>query len=212
MFHVKHCPDMVLFCVPWGREPADPDGPCPLGTQTHRRPFDTPLARLLSVRRWLAIPHSSLIPSRPEGPYRGTGAVWVIVIGVFIGNQLFDAAENFLLFLAVGLGIAWIWRETCKFLFFRPILRNCERTPDRLGYIAAREIHAAALSWRILYFQAAVLPLLFAASVAASSWPALPVELRIALPVMIGLAGLNLAHLFVLKRRRVGAKAAAPAP
>ena len=75
MFHVKHCPDMVLFCVPWGREPADPDGPCPLGTQTHRRPFDTPLARLLRVRRWLAIPHSSLIPSRPEGPYRGTGAV-----------------------------------------------------------------------------------------------------------------------------------------
>ena len=75
MFHVKHCPDMVLFCVPWGREPADPDGPCPRGTQTHRRPFDTPLARLLRVRRWLAIPHSSLIPSRPEGPYRGTGAV-----------------------------------------------------------------------------------------------------------------------------------------
>ena len=135
---------------------------------------------------------------------------WVIVIGVFIGNQLFDAAENFLLFLAVGLGIAWIYRETCKFLFFRPILRNCERTPDRLGYTAAREIHAAALSWRILYFQAAVLPLLFAASVAASSWPALPVELRIALPVMIGLAGLNIAHLFVLKRRQAGGKAAAP--
>ena len=136
--------------------------------------------------------------------------LWVIVVVVISGVHLFDAAENLFLFMAISLGILWIYRETCKFLFFRPILRNCERTPDKLGYIAAREIQAAVLSWRILYFQAAVLPLLFAAAVAASFWPAVPAELRIALPILIGLAGLNIVHLFVLKRRRAGGKAAAP--
>ena len=136
--------------------------------------------------------------------------LWVIVVVVFAGIHLFDAAEDLFLFMAVGLGILWIWRETCRVLIFRPILRNCERTPDRLGYIAAREIQAAVFSWRTLYFQAAVLPLLFAASVAVSSWPALPVELRIALPILIALAGLNIVHLVLLKRRQPGAKAAAP--
>ena len=135
--------------------------------------------------------------------------LWVIVVVVISGVHLFDAAENLFLSMAISLGILWIYREACRVLFFRPILRNCERTPDRLGYIAAREIQAAVLSWRTLYFQAAVLPLLFAASVAVSSWPALPMELRIALPILIGLAGLNIAHLFLLKLRQEGGKAAA---
>ena len=135
---------------------------------------------------------------------------WVIIVVVFVGNQLFNAAENLFLFLAVGLGLMWIYRETCRVLFFRPILRNCARTPDRLGFMAAREIQAAVLSWQILYFQGAVLPLLFAAAVAASDWPAVPMELRIALPILIALAGLNIAHLVLLKRRQAGAKAAAP--
>ena len=132
---------------------------------------------------------------------------WVIIVVVFVGNQLFNAAENLFLFLAVGLGLTWIYREACRVLFFRPILRNCARTPDRLGFMAAREIQAAVLSWRILYFQGAVLPLLFAAAVAASFWPAVPVELPIALPILIALAGLNIAHLFVLKRRQAGGEA-----
>ena len=64
---------------------------------------------------------------------------WVIIVVVFVGNQLFNAAENLFLFLAVGLGLMWIYRETCRVLFFRPILRNCARTPDRLGFVAARD-------------------------------------------------------------------------
>ena len=126
------------------------------------------------------------------------------------GVHLFDAAGNLFLSMAISLGILWIWREACRVLFFRPILRNCERTPDSWVTSRAREIQAAVLSWRTLYFQAAVLPLLFAASVAVSSWPALPVELRISLPILIALAGLNIVHLFVLKCRQPGAKAAAP--
>ena len=67
MFHVKHWSDMVLIRVPRGRDRADADGSRPPGTQTHRRPFDTPLARLLRVRGF------SSSRAGPEGRIEGRG-------------------------------------------------------------------------------------------------------------------------------------------
>ena len=136
--------------------------------------------------------------------------LWVIFVCGTAGGAWVAADRMFFPYLLAVLGAAQVYRSAYVRLFFRKILRGCETAPERLGFREAQAIRAASFTWKQFHLQGLFLLLLFGGAAALSFWQATGTDLRITLVLLVVLAALNHAYLFVLKRHQVNE--ASPAP
>lgn len=127
-------------------------------------------------------------------------SLWLICALVLVATILVDVAGNILLFLLAMFGVGLIYRLAYQRLVFGKMLRGCERAPERMGFFEAQEIRAASWSWKGFRLQA--LFLLLGAAAVLWVWDGIGTDLKIVGILLVILATLNQAHLYVLKRRQ----------
>ena len=132
-----------------------------------------------------------------------TNFLWVIFVCGAAGGAWVAADRMFLPYLLAVLCVAQVYRTAHVRLVLRKILRGCETAPERVGFREAQAIQAASSTWKQFHVQGLFLILLLGGAAALSFWQTTGTDLRIMLVLLVVLAALNHAYLFVLKRHQV---------